>query len=100
MCSSDLRPPTPPTAVVDPSPMTATFTASLGPTDRSPVPGIPSARPAVIEPFRKLRRGIDFISLLTMDLEWFGANGRFRDLEGQRVFAGRSRSAGMSKRSR
>jgi hypothetical protein len=77
------RPPTPPTAVVDPSPMTATFTVSLGPTDPRPAPGIrrgiPSARLAAIEPVRKLRRGMDFILLLTMDLGWFGANGRFLD---------------------
>src|SRR5262249_45893960 len=61
------RPPTPPTAVVDPSPMTATFTASLGPPARGPAPsisrGIPSPRPAVIEPLRKLPRGLGFMSL-------------------------------------
>ena len=76
------RPPTPPTAVVDPRPMTATFTASLGPPGRGPAPsisrGIPSARPAVIEPLRKLRRGIGFISLLTMNRECFGVDGRSR----------------------
>ncbi len=76
------RPPTPPMAVVDPSPMTATFTASLGLPDRGPAPsislGIPIARPAAIEPLRKLRRAIGFISMLTMDLGCFGVNGRSR----------------------
>ena len=70
------RPPTPPTAVVDPSPITATFTASLGPPARAPAPGnsrgTPSPRPAAIEPLKKLRRGIALISLLTTDLGWFG----------------------------
>ncbi len=76
------RPPTPPTAVVDPSPMTATFTTSLGPPDGGPAPsmnrGIAGARPAVIESLRKIRREIGFIALLTKDVRCFGVNGRFR----------------------
>src|SRR5262249_35155977 len=61
-------------AVVEPSPITATFTVSLGPTGRAPAPsnsrGIPSARPAVIESLRKFRRGIGFISLLISPWTW------------------------------
>src|SRR5262245_36864489 len=72
--------------------MTATRTASLGPTDRGSAPvsrrGAPRARPAAIELVRKLLRGIGFILLLTIDLEWFGLNRRSR-VESRRVRPGR-----------
>src|SRR4051812_26308341 len=72
--------------------MTATRTASLGPSDPGPAPlinrGTPSPRPAAIEPLRKLLRGIGFILLPTIDLEWFGVNRGSR-VESHRVRPGR-----------
>src|SRR2546428_8651497 len=70
------RPPTPPTAVVDPSPITATRTVSLGPEDRDEpsaprtILGIPSASPAVNDLFRKFLRVIVFMSVLIIDWLW------------------------------
>src|SRR5438034_1012240 len=72
------RPPTPPTAVVDPSPITATRTVSLGPGDRDEpsaprtILGIPSANPAVIERFRNFLRVIVFIAVLA--ISWLCAD--------------------------
>src|SRR5213594_2922430 len=72
------RPPTPPTAVVDPSPITATRTVSLGPGDRdepsAPITvfGIPRASPAVIERLRNFLRVIVFIEVLAID--WLPAD--------------------------
>ena len=70
------QPPCASTAVVDPSPIPATFTASLGPPPRAPAPGnsrgTPRPRPAAIAPLTTLRRGIALTSLLTTDLGWFG----------------------------
>src|SRR5881397_1452340 len=80
------RPPTPPTAVVDPSPITATRTVSLGPGDRdepaAPITnlGIPSASPTVIEVFRNFLRVMVFIAVLTIDYD-------VEILPGQRKFS-------------
>jgi len=62
--------------VVDPSPITATRTVSLGPGDRDEpsapiwILGIPSASPAVIELFRNLLRVMVFIGLI----DWLRAD--------------------------
>ena len=67
-----------PTAVVDPSPITATRTVALGPGGRDEpsaartILGMPSASPAVIERFRNFLRVIVFIDMLTID--WLGPN--------------------------
>ena len=68
--------------MVAPSPITPTRTTSFGPPAPGSAPvisrGTPSARPATVERFRKVLRGIGFILLLTIDQEPFRANRRPR----------------------